>query len=422
MSKKAESPVHIEWSSDWVRAANIATGQTAEAATIAGLGSILTGVREAVVGVSRKQVFLKTVRLPKAQPDDLRRILSVQVGQIFPLPLDQLAFDFIQTPDLNAEGALTRVAAMRADDLRRIRADLQDAGMSASRVLPVAMASPASAAHLGSTDAVVIDHGLGGLTFDVVQGGILRLSRVVADDSDPEVEAQRTLAAAKAGELQRIAVGTMDLPGVRRGAVSPLSLLHEAPLFSFALTEDRENAAQQAISGRTRVASLLLLSAILIAVLVWTNHAAAQHVADLAQASWSRKLVKYNNRNKDATARAQAATSIAGALDTAFSPAQPLSDVIALVGDSLPKGAWLNQINAERGKPLDIRGTAKSSDQVGAFVHTLGASPRFRDVRLVFANSAIVGKVPVVQFNVTAFAVGNLPMPTPPKTSGRGAK
>jgi len=419
LSKKADSPVHIEWSSDWVRAINIATGQTAEAATIAGLGSIMSGVRDVVVGVSRKQVFLKTVRLPKATPEDLRRILSVQVGQLFPLPIDQLAFDFIQTADINAEGALTLVAAMRADDLRRVRADLQEAGVSSTRVLPVAMASPASAGHLGAADAVVVENGLGGLAFDVVQGGILRLSRVVAEGSDIESEAQRTLAAAKAGDLKLIAAGDVDAPGVRRGAVSALTLLHEAPPFSFALTEDRENQAQQAISSRTRVAVLLLLSSVLIFVLVWSNRMTAQSAVDKAQASWSRQMVKYNDRNKLATSRAQSATAVTGSLDTAFGAAQPVSDVLGYVGDSLPAGAWLNQVTVERGKPVDIRGTAKTSDQVGKFVHKLGASSRFRDVRLVFANSAIVGKVPVVQFNVTAISVGNLPMPAPLKKSGK---
>ena len=418
MSKKAESPVHIEWSSDWVRATNIATGQTAEAATIAGLGSILSGVRDVIVGVGRRQVFLKTARLPKAAPDDVRRILSVQMGTIFPLPVDQLAFDFVQSQDLNSEGALTLIAAMRADDLRRLRADLQQAGLSASRVLPIAMAAPASAAHMGATDAVLIENGLGGLAFDVVQGGVLRLSRVVPEGSDGDCEAQRTLAAAKADDLKRLAVGELDIPGARRGALSTLSLLHEVPQFSLALSEDRENQAQQAIAGRTRVAALLILSAVLIFTLVWTNRMAAQSVVDKAQASWARQLVKYNTRKTTATDRAQSSTAISGALHTAFSPAQPLSDVVGYIGDSLPHGAWLNQLTAERGKAIDIRGTAMTSDEVGTFVHRLGASARFRDVHLVFANSAIVGKIPVVQFNVTAVSVGNLPMPAPDRTAG----
>lgn len=421
MSKKIDSPLHIEWSQDWVRAANIATGQTAEAASIAELGSILSGMRAAVVGVGRKQVFLKTVRLPKAAPEDLRRVLSVQVGQIFPLPIDQLAFDFIQTTDLNADGLLTLVAAMRADDLRRIRADLQQAGMVPARILPIAMASPAAAAHMGSTDALVVEKSLGGLAFDVVEGGILRQSRVVPLDSDADCEAQRTLAAAKAGDLTRITSTDVDLPGVRRGAQTSLVVLHEAPAFGFVLTEDRENAIKQSVSQRTRMATLLLLSSILLLALVWSNHMDAQSQVDKVTADWSRQQARLNTKIKDSTNDAQAATSITGSLHTAFQPAQPVSDIVALVGDSLPSGAWLNSLSVERGKPVNIRGTALTSDQVGQFVQKLGASPRFRDVRLVFANSAIVGKQPVVQFNVNATSVGNLPMPAPARTTGIGS-
>jgi Tfp pilus assembly protein PilN len=125
-----------------------------------------------------------------------------------------------------------------------------------------------------------------------------------------------------------------------------------------------------------------------------------------------------NARRADATDRAQADTAISGALETAFNPAQPLSDVVSFIGDQLPKGAWLNEIDVERGKAVDIRGSAQTSTQVADFVHKLGASPRFRDVRLVFANSATVGKIPVVQFNVNAIAVGNLPLPAPERVTG----
>jgi hypothetical protein len=48
-------------------------------------------------------------------------------------------------------------------------------------------------------------------------------------------------------------------------------------------------------------------------------------------------------------------------------------------------------------------------------VEKLGANGRFRDVKLVFANAADIGTTPIVQFNLTADAVGNLPMPVPPK-------
>jgi Tfp pilus assembly protein PilN len=106
----------------------------------------------------------------------------------------------------------------------------------------------------------------------------------------------------------------------------------------------------------------------------------------------------------------------------AFEPAQPLSDLAAVVDDSLPPGAWLTGLSIERGKPLQMRGAARTADDVARFMDTLGATSRFRDVKLVFANSARIDETPVVQFSVTAVGVGNLPMPAPVKQARRGAR
>jgi len=113
--------------------------------------------------------------------------------------------------------------------------------------------------------------------------------------------------------------------------------------------------------------------------------------------------------------KASKLTATNAALTTAFQPAQPLSDIAGVITDSLPSGAWLTGLTVERGKPVDIRGASKTSDDVGRFVDALSGNPRFRDVKLVFANSAMIGKAPVIQFNVTATGVGNLPMPSDQK-------
>ena len=116
MSKTIQSPVHIEWTRAAVRAVNIVTHETAQAARLSDLGPILSGHGHPLIGIGRRDVFLKSVRLPKAAPDDLRRILGVQLGQLFPLPPELLSFDFFQTADQTAEGCLTVVAAMRGED------------------------------------------------------------------------------------------------------------------------------------------------------------------------------------------------------------------------------------------------------------------------------------------------------------------
>jgi len=67
---------------------------------------------------------------------------------------------------------------------------------------------------------------------------------------------------------------------------------------------------------------------------------------------------------------------------------------------------------------VEVRGTAMTSGEVASFVDTLGSSPRFANVKLIFANSALIGTAQVIQFNVTADCVGNLPMPAPEKDTG----
>ena len=124
-------------------------------------------------------------------------------------------------------------------------------------------------------------------------------------------------------------------------------------------------------------------------------------------------------KESDASSTESQLSELQSDLGHAFDPGQQLSDISAYTSDCLPPGAWLTGLTVERAKQLQVRGTATSSDKVAAFVDRLGSSKRFANVKLVFANSALVGTTPVIQFNVTADPVGNLPMPTPSKDDGR---
>ena len=422
MSKVLVSPLHLEWTPGWVRVADTATGQTAAADRLSALTPLLNGHRQVLVGVGRPRVFMKTVRLPRASRDDLRRILAVQVGGLFPVPADQLAFDFLQTADQTSDGWLTLVAAIRADDVREIQATLKGAGLTAARILPIALAAPAVAARAGAADALVAERGEAGLALDVVENGFLRFSRVAPGDSDPEGEARRTLAAARAGNPPVITVGALVMPRATASADTALGLLHEAPPFHFELAEDRAREAKKRAADRMRLAVLLMLSAILLMVLVWADRQDAQMAvarSQGAQAVWMRRHQSLLDAETDQAGKVEAAND---ALTRAFAPAQPLSDVSAVVAAGLPAGAWLTGLTAERGKPLQVRGTAKTSGDVARFMNALGAGPRFRDVKLVFANSSAIGKTPVIQFNVSAICVGNLPLPAPEKAGAGRAR
>ena len=403
-----------------MRAVNIATRETAEAARLSDLGPILTGYGRPLIGVGRRDVFLKSVRLPKADPDDLRRILGVQLGQLFPLPPDQLSFDFFQTADQTAEGCLTVVAAMRGEDLKRLEADLKSAGLTAARILPVALGAPAVAGSAGQTDALVLEAGSAGLALDVVRGGVLVFSRVVPGASDPECEATRTLAAAHAGALPVVTVGEAGLPGALPGFGSALSFLHESPPFAFRLAEDRSREGKKQAGERTRLAVLLALSALLLVALVWADRQAASAAVKRRQGALARQLTLLRSVQDADAADALKVTAVQDVLGRAFDPTQPLGDIVAVVGDRLPAGVWLSGLSVERGKPLQIRGTATAPGDVPRVVHTLDADPRFRDVRLVFANSVTIGKARLVEFDVSAVCVGNLPLSEPDKPGGSG--
>ncbi|HEY3330194.1 MAG TPA: PilN domain-containing protein [Capsulimonadaceae bacterium] len=422
MAKPVITPLHIEWSPDWVRALDASTGQTAEGATLADVTNITNGHRQALVAVSRGNVFLKSTRLPKASGDDLRRILMVQMATLFPLPSDQLAFDFIQTADQTADGCLTVVAAMRAEDLRRLRADFKQAGILPLRILPAALASPSVASRAGFADALVAEPDRKGLALDVVQGGITRLSRIAPLAADSAVEAQRTLAAAGVGALPIVSVGAANVPGATPGLDTSLSLIESAPSFNFDLAEDRLIEEKKRVASRTRLAVLMLLAAILLVVVVWADRDDAEAKVKAGQGSNARRLIRQQSILTHEAESANKLGLIDGTLTQAFQSAQPLGDIASVVSDSLSKDAWLTGMILERGKALEVRGASKSAADVGKFVDALSASPRFRDVKLVFANSALIGKVPVVQFNVTATCVGNLPMPVPDKkTAARTA-
>ena len=423
VSRITQSPVHVEWTPGGVRAVNIATRETAQGVRLSDIGPILNGHGHPLVGVGRRDVFLKSVRLPKADPEDLRRILGVQLGQLFPLPPEQLSFDFFQTADQTAEGWLTVVAAMRGEDLKRLQAELKAAGLTAARILPVALAAPAVAGSAGKADALVLESGPAGLALDVVRGGVLVFSRVVPGVSDPECEAKRTLAAAQAGTLPVVTAGDIvatgvSLPDALPGFGTSLSLLHEAPAFSFRLAEDRARDLKSRAGDRTRLAVLLMLSALLLVALVWADRQAAQAAVKKRQGALARQLTLLRSTQDAAAADAQKADAVQDVLGRAFGPAQPLGDIVAVVGDGLPAGTWLTGLGVERGKPLQIRGTATSPGDVPRVVHALGASPRFRDVRLVFANSVTIGKARLVEFDVSAVCVGNLPLSEPDKAGG----
>lgn len=398
--------LHLEWSPGTVYAVDRTTNQQARGAEIAELGRFVRGHKEALVGVSRSCVFLKTLRLPKANPDELRRLVNLRLGQLFPLPPGELAFDAYQTGDQSVEGWLTVVAAMRSRDLVQLRSELAQAGLKAARIFPVALAAPAVAAQ---GDALLVDTLPDGLALDVVQDGVVRFSRMAPEGAPLGSEVQRTLLAAGVETLEPVRGRTLDF-------------LHLAPEFSFALNEDRAKEEQRQLASKTRLSILMLISSLLLAGYIWVVQTEAQQLVNKSNLKWETTLKTLRATRDAELAKAGRAATVRTSLERAFSPAQPLSDLVLASANALPQGAWLIGVNTERGKPIQLRGTAKNGQQVAGVVDYLSGSARFRDVKLVFANEAKIEETPVVQFNIAATAVGNLPLPAPERGGKKGAR
>jgi hypothetical protein len=379
------------------------------------VSSIFSGQRDVVIGIGRSAVFLKTVSLPRAAAEDLRRLVSLQVAQMFPLPPDQLAFDAYQTTTRTSEGWLTVVVAVPADDLRLLNSELKRANLKAVRILPVSFGSMAVAARAGVKDGVVMETTPYGLALDVIEDGVLRFSRLAPLESDAAREARRSLLAFGIEEGRLVTTGGASVPGALSQTETALAVLHEAPPVHLELAEERLRVANQRTAVYTRVALLLMLASFLFVGLVWLNRSDAQAAVTRKQGAWTRELNKLHSVRDAEAAKAQAAESIDTTLHQAFVSGQPVSDITKVIEDQLPRTSWLTTLTVERGKPLQIHAITTVPSDVAIFLQSLSATGRFRDVKLVFANSGKISETPVVQYSVNAVAIGNLPMPVPEK-------
>ena len=243
-------------------------------------------------------------------------------------------------------------------------------------------------------------------------------------------ESERTLAAAgiedipllAAGDTEQLRAATSVLSGVVTQSSAALDLLHEAPPFMFELAEDRIREKRKRVNLQVRVAAVAMIVSLAAAGTVWADRAQKESAVSHEKSKWTRQLNTQKSTLDTETTAAQASVSKEMTLKDAFVTPQPIEDIAAVAGDQLPKSVWLTGITAERGKPVQIRGTATDSDDVARYLKSLTDSKRFRDVRLVVANTGRISESTVVEFNLTAHAIGNLPMPKPALKKSAAAK
>ncbi len=417
MSKTHTTPGAIlEWSPDHAAVLNLVTRATRVAGDVGEAAADLNGQRDVVAAVSRRTAFVRAVRVPNVGRAEIGQILRMQAAQLFPVPPAELAMDFQLTDDVSPEGRLAIIGAIRESNLSRLHAEARGAGLRVRRVLPAAFGSVIVARELGLSECAVVQKTHEGSAIDVIAGGELRYSRMIPATNPEalEAEVQRTFAAAGVPPARVVAVGDLALPGAIETVISPLEALGSAQVETIglnlepsAVVTERERRKE---SGRMRLALMLWAAAALLALTVYLDRSDAQKKIDDQQSKANARLNRLRKDSERVLDRASDAKRIELALNQAFTPPQRITDTVAVVTGAVPPGVWLTGMTMERGRTMTIRGTAKGNDVLTQYLARLTRQPRLRDVRLVFATNTKIEETPVVNFSVSAFAVGNVPL------------
>jgi Tfp pilus assembly protein PilN len=392
----------------------LSSGQKSVGADFASISITTTG-KSALVGIGRERTFIKTVRLPKVSGDDLRQLVFVQWKSLFPIEEADAAFCAHQTSDVTSDGVLTVVAAVRTSDLIAIREQLASRGIKQVHFIPMAVSAAAALSSLGITDGLVVDGNGSQTTFDLVAGGETVLSRSVLHAESAEIEAKRTLLADGQSTAQVFATSNVVFNGAQVLSADLLSSL--ADVTGHDLISRQEQAAELAgISKKNnRLSIYFLIAAVLLLAVVLTQRFDEEQVVIQGEAKWAKRVAKARSNRKIAELESKKETDFTNLLDPAFEPGQRLSDALGSITVAAPANIWLTGVNMDRGRPIQIRGTAMTNEAVTQFVNVLGASDRFRDVQLVNASLAKIEQTEVVNFTMNVTAVANVPLPKPQK-------
>jgi hypothetical protein len=335
------------------------------------------------------------------------------------------------TADVTAEGRLAIIVAMSATELRRLHEDLKQAGFRVQQVVPIAYGSLVLASTLGLESCAVVSRDEAGVGIDILQEGTLRYSRVAPLNSSVASEVCRTysvvgIPCADIVASEGMLVDEADVVS----AISPLEALSGAwpsHVPNIELPEVVIRRTQQLHARSLRLSLFMLAAGVLLAMYAYLDYADRKAAADKSKSDITASVAKLQKIKDDVDKRAADSKTIAASLKRGFAPAQSMYEIMVLATNSAPADVWLNGITLERGKQLLIRGTAKNAAAISAYVDALNAqsgkvvgavgntAPRLRDVQLSTMSSGKIDETEVLQFGISAFPVGNLPLIDPNK-------
>jgi Tfp pilus assembly protein PilN len=405
--KNASYQLIIEWSPTWVRVHSVGFGAPQEAATLSQI-SDLNG-KIAVVAIARSKTLHRVIDLPDSSKSDAMMALRQRLGDLFPIPAAQLAYDIIRTDELSEFGRKHHVFAVRTSDIETLIAEFESAGVTVNQIIPAALLAETAAGQQGLREAILVERFGEDANVDVITRGMLQSSRQIpvaeALTAVNQVRSLATEGAVVAETGLRLDLATQQLAGTHG------SQLTADRAFPVDLEPETYRTKREEGARRKRHTQSYLVGA---AGLVISLYTATMYLDNAdAESKMQAKLKKHVKTLEERTNRVT--TDLAkfqkpyAQLKRGFEPAQKFTDILAVVSTLVPKGVWLSGVNLERGKTLQLRGTAKNAEQVNDYLASLTKQQRLRDVRLVFLTTGEIEDQPVVQFSISAFPIGNLP-------------
>ncbi|MBV6458128.1 MAG: hypothetical protein HONBIEJF_01251 [Fimbriimonadaceae bacterium] len=403
----------LEWSPHSVRVFDPATKKVWTGKSVSDVRHVITGTR-VVLALSHRSVLVRAVRLPNATKEEVSKILTIQLGSLLPIQPEEASVDFMLADDVNTEGRLAVVCAVKSEHLRQAIAQLEAEGIETEVVVPSAMGNGQRVRQLGATSLAVVEAVPEGFAIDIWSGGVLRASRVVPAGSTDSIadEVCRSFSVAKLPCGPSLALGGLQIDGAEFASVeSGLEALATGPWpVNLELPEVVTRREHRRVDRYKRYAFWLWFAVITLAAIVWTSRWLETQEVAKKDAAWQKKLASLKASKAQATSKLNQLAGNASVLALGFEPKQRMVDVAAIVAALTPDGVWMTGFTIERGKPLTMRGTAMNSEAVAVFLEKLSALDRFRDVKLAFANNAVIEGTNVVQFSITAHVIGNLPL------------
>lgn len=406
MRKRAiEIDAIIEYDRESIRyfANGSRTGTTAR--SLAELDSSLLRGKKIALVMSRRMTFTRSIPLPDASDRDLNMILRGKLGDVFPMPGNELSYAFIKTAQVSLDGRMCTVYAVRNDEVRKLLTSAKDFGFEISQIAPVSAIRPAEVLLTGQF--IVVEPVPTGYGIDVYENGVHTSSRSLGSG----VSIDQEIARVRNSDGPVTVLSTDPTVLDSKTMEGPLASLFATlgPAIDLEPEDVKAKKEQKRRSYSHRQAYLIFAAGFAVTALVVNDFISQGEAVDKKQKKANAQVEQLKKLKSIYETKVTELDPQAKQLKVAFHPAQNVSDIAFVISSLVPKGTWLTGMTIERGKLVTLRGTSKTPELIAAFVKSLGEQKRFRDVKLVQVSSGTIEASPVQQFTINAFPVGNLP-------------